>query len=407
MTHCASRRDTGSIKRHFTGTHRTREPADTLLAFRRFADFCGITRLANLTGLDCIGIPVCAAIRPLARSLVVSLGKGVGVDAAMASALMESIETWHAETVPAAIVNAGAADLRRAGFDVLDPGLLARTLDGPAAAEPHSWIRAEFPLGGGEVLVPFEAVSMDFTIRPGGPGTGILRSSNGLASGNHRDEALVHAICEVIERDAEALWRASADFRRLDLSTVTDPTCSNLIDAITSANMEIAAWDITSDVGIPAYGCLILPASDLPDWATVGVHDGFGCHLSPAVALARAITEAAQTRLTYIAGSRDDVFPDDIRRANDPAIFNQVRQDLTQIPARERFRPEPVPTQSLSDDVAVLAHSLSAVGVRDIICCDLTRPELNIPVVKVLIPGLEGPWEQSNPGDRRRRLAQG
>ena len=81
------------------GTHRIIEPSETLTRYRPLASSMGITRLGNITGLDRIGIPVVAAIRPNSRSVSVSQGKGLDLSQAMASALMEAIEGFHAEEV--------------------------------------------------------------------------------------------------------------------------------------------------------------------------------------------------------------------------------------------------------------------------------------------------------------------
>jgi ribosomal protein S12 methylthiotransferase accessory factor len=86
-------------KGYLAGTHRTRSPAETLAAYLPLAPQMGITRVANLTGLDQIGLPVYTAIRPNARSLATSEGKGLDDASAKASALMESIESWHAEHI--------------------------------------------------------------------------------------------------------------------------------------------------------------------------------------------------------------------------------------------------------------------------------------------------------------------
>src|SRR5208337_1780542 len=72
------------------------------------------------------------------------------------------------------------------------------------------------------------------------------------------------------------------------------------------AGVDVAIWDITSDIGIPAFVSLITertvnPLRPLPSGR------GFGCHPARPIALLRALTEAAQSRLTYISGSRDDV----------------------------------------------------------------------------------------------------
>ena len=86
-------------KRFRDGTHRVVDPAVTLARVMPLAPRMGITRVAVLTGLDTIGIPVAAAIRPNSRSIAQHQGKGATLDAAKASAVMEAAETWHAESV--------------------------------------------------------------------------------------------------------------------------------------------------------------------------------------------------------------------------------------------------------------------------------------------------------------------
>src|SRR5262252_8690331 len=81
------------------GTHRVFAPSETLARFRPLAPQMGITRLGNVTGLDRIGIPVAIAVRPNSRSVSVSQGKGLDLTQAMASALMEAIEGFHAEEI--------------------------------------------------------------------------------------------------------------------------------------------------------------------------------------------------------------------------------------------------------------------------------------------------------------------
>src|SRR5438270_10686599 len=86
-------------KRFKAGTHRTVDPAETVARVRELMPLMGITRIANVTGLDFIGIPVVMVVRPNARSLAVSQGKGIDLPAAQASGLMESVEAFHAEHV--------------------------------------------------------------------------------------------------------------------------------------------------------------------------------------------------------------------------------------------------------------------------------------------------------------------
>src|SRR5207244_6295350 len=104
------------------GTHRSVAPSETLIRFRPFASRMGITRLGNVTGLDRIGIPVVVAVRPNSRSVSVSQGKGLDLAQAMASALMEAIEGFHAEEIG----EGRSAPYRELAADhqVVDPHLL-------------------------------------------------------------------------------------------------------------------------------------------------------------------------------------------------------------------------------------------------------------------------------------------
>ena len=93
-----------AAKTYFRGTHRSLAPAETLRRFEPKLPALGITRLADITGLDCVGLPVYVAIRPNSRNLSTSQGKGFDHDSAKASAMMESIESWHAERVSIPVV---------------------------------------------------------------------------------------------------------------------------------------------------------------------------------------------------------------------------------------------------------------------------------------------------------------
>src|SRR6185503_15207440 len=169
-------------------------------------------------------------------------------------------------------------------------------------------------------LVPLESVTLDTTFtRP--PMFDI--SSNGLASGNVLVEAVVHGLCEVLERDAEAAWRRAGGDRRLVLDTIADPVCSALIEQISKTGARVFVWDLAS-TNVCAIGAAIMEDPNEPTWRQLGFYQGFGAHLRPEIAIARALTEAAQTRLTYIAGARDDFFPFDYARATDPELLAEL-----------------------------------------------------------------------------------
>jgi len=360
----------------------------------------GITRLANLTGLDTVGLPVYAAYRPLARTVVTSLGKGLDPLAAKASALMESIELWHAEWLEGPARLASYPELL-ATETVVDLGGLPITRGGRVDLdESRGWIDGVDLVSGHRMWLPFEMMSLNLSLdlATQASSIGLLRSSNGLASGNHVLEALAHALCEVIERDADARWRASTQTRRLDLDTVTDAAAREVLDRLSAAGLRTAVWDLTSDVGVPAYGCTILADPRAGDWRAVGVHEGAGCHRCPAVALTRALTEAAQVRLTCVAGSRDDIHRDDLDKANDIEVAEQIWAELDEIPATERFLgQQDEGTWSLAEDVRWLLDQLTGAGITQVAALDLTRSDLGVPVVKVLVPGLLGPAGDCEP----------
>ena len=344
----------------------------------------GITRLANLTGLDDLGVPVYSAIRPQGRSLSTSQGKGFTDAAAAVSALMESIETWHAEHIVRPRVTGSVASLRKT-MPLIDVSGLPT--DGRVAKSAViDWVEGWDLLSQSPRWVPIDAVSLDCV---GVTAPRYAVTSNGLASGNHLREAMVHGVCEVIERDAEASWRMAGDERRVILDTIDEPRCQDVIARARRAGARVVVWDLTSDVGVPVYGAVLLEDPNSPTGRALGIHFGFGCHLEPRIAVARALTEAVQTRLTYIAGSRDDFFPSDYERGMDPNLLADAWQRITEAdtePVDLADAPR-LSTKTFDGDLSVLTSALRDVGVQQIVAVDLTRAEYGVPVVKMLVPG--------------------
>lgn len=380
-------------KGYVMGTHRTRSPRQTLEDYARFMPMMGITRLANLTGLDSIGLPVYIAIRPNSRSLATSLGKGFDADSAKASALMESIETWHAEHIEHSLRWDSYWSLAKTSA-VVNVAELPRYQGRELRLDhPCLWIEGYDIMRQCPVWVPYEAATLNCVSAPGHASTFCV-STNGLASGNHLLEAIVHGLCEVIERDAETLWRLTDDLRQLDLTTVDDPASAQTLALLDRAGVRAAAWNLTTDLGIPVYGCAILESPDQPSGRGLGVYYGFGCHLSPDVALMRALSEAVQTRLTYISGSRDDFFRDEYEQATDEDLLRGIWEEISNPPSLESLAAQvSLATESFEEDIAVLLSALGKAGVKSAVVVNLTRPEIGIPVVKVVVPGLEGLFE--------------
>jgi YcaO-like protein with predicted kinase domain len=371
----------------------------------------GITRVANITGLDYVGLPVVQVVRPNSRSLAVSQGKGLTLAAAKASGVMESIELHHAEHID--------RPLRLATYrDMLDTD---RVIDVTAVPKVQGsrfhdhltmlWIRGHDLMHDEPVWVPYETVNLN-TTSPAPTGSGCFAaSSNGLASGNHPIEAISHAICEVVERDATSLWQlmseAAQEDTRVDLDSINDDECIRVLGLFTDAKLRVVIWDLTCDTGLPVFQCLLAEESRSSD-RLVYTSVGMGCHPCRPVALCRAMAEAAQSRLTLIAGSRDDVYRSDYEL--DAARLDYLHRllELTSaVPGRRHYTDTPTyEGLSLIQDVVTELDCLSRGGIERLIVVDLSKEEIGLPVVRVVAPGLEGFGKGSGYVPGQRALAQ-
>ena len=369
------------------GTFRARNAASTLAWLRPLLPLFGITRVANVTGLDRIGIPVWMCIRPNGRSLSVSQGKGLSPELAQASAVMESIESHHAEHMaPPSVV--GSFHTVRRRHEVVaprrfQPGIRWKAYDD---RRPIWWTAGIDLTSEEEVLVPHIRMDLDWSRTHPDAGL-LLGTSTGLASGNTRAEALCHALFEIVERDAEWHWDRLPAKRQLqselDPDSVNAPMLRRLLDRFADARISVRMWDMTSAaVGIPVYYCSIDDANPFGGIRTFG---GSGCHLSKDIALSRALTEAAQSRLTFIAGSRDDLFPEEyLARDTLGPRGKAATLDF-------RTRKSPQLGHTFEEDLAITLALLRGAGFPQVIAVDHTRAEFGIPVVSVVVPGMREP----------------
>ena len=399
-------------KSFYKGTHRLIDPEKTIERVLRLAPVMGITRIANVTGLDTIEIPVVMVCRPNSRSIAVSQGKGLTVATAKASGLMESVEGYHAERITLPLKLASYEELRYT-HNVVDISELPQPRSGVFHPNlPLLWIEGRDLLQDERTWIPYETVHLNHTL-PLPPGTGCFAaSSNGLASGNHLLEAISHGICEVVERDAASLWDLKgANERqktRIDLDSVDDPDCNEVLERFWRARFCVAVWEITSDIGIPAFLSLTVerafnPLRPLPSSV------GFGCHPARSIALLRALTEGAQSRLTYISGSRDDLG----RNAYECSISETGWQsDLARMEIQGRMREfGDVPSfegTTFDEDVIWELDRLRSAGIASVFFVNLTKPELGVPVVRVVIPRLEPKDSLADhvPGPRAQEILQ-
>jgi ribosomal protein S12 methylthiotransferase accessory factor len=383
--------------------HRSQPPEATLHRLRSLLPCFGITRVGILTGLDIVGMPVAAAYRPNSRSIAVHQGKGRTPAAAKVSAIMEAVECWHAEAADLPLRLGSVEEIRRHG-PVASPAALPLTGAGDAATARFLWAEADDLASGRRLWVPYELVSADFTVPPPA-GFGLFRqTTNGMGAGNRPVEAMLHAIYEVVERDAVALWHAASPEQQarrcLDPASIDGPDSRWMLARLAAASVAVCLWDVTTDTGLPAFLALVCDADGV-----AGVEPEFGsaCHASADVALSHALAEAVQSRATRISGARDDYQPESFAVAARAARDHAARGLLRTAPAR-RFRDRDCTKTPEADLDAALA-ALSRCGIPQVACLDLSRDDIGIPVMRVIIPGLEGPWTEGQPPGARARAA--
>ncbi|WP_269857916.1 YcaO-like family protein [Streptomyces sp. RPT161] len=372
------------VKRFFTGTHRTREPEETWRLATRLFDRCGISRVADVTGLDILGIPTWVAVRPLASTLSVSQGKGATHTAAKVSASMEAIELWYAENLPAVDEEPIVATAAELALPYEFTGLQRAARSLLTEHTPLSWLRAEIVGDRLTTWVPRSCVSISSLASTAWSPPLLRVSSNGLASGNCVEEAALHALFELVERDSTAdLLHRPVDHRdHIAPATVDDPGCAELIARIESAGAWLELVDNTRDPHFPCYVAYLWSPED------PSIYSGSGCHTDPAIALSRAITEAAQSRLTVINGTRDDIRG---------ALYRSHRWDTEQPStpsdrisswAQAVRRVEPVGCATVDEELTRCARLVSGRTGQPVMAVRLSASDEPLAVVRVVAPGL-------------------
>jgi putative methanogenesis marker protein 1 len=385
------------IKKYKTDTHRAFSPEETLERIAPKMELAGITRVADITNLDRIGIPVFSSIRPAADKGAISVynGKGATPAEARVSAMMEGIERYSAEVHERELLVETYSKLA-SETNAVDP----RDLILPSDANPEMaipWIEGYDLIRKEEVMVPASGVF--HPLPPNDPQL-CRTNTNGLASGNVLEEAVFHGLSEVIERDAWSLVE-TVKMTGPRVTEVEDGLAAGLIEKFAAAEVDVRIKDITSNIGVPT----IAAASDdlrLKDPALLTI--GMGTHTSAEVAVLRALTEVAQSRLTQIHGAREDTTTADFRR--------QIGYDRTKRLNRHWFgdsetRPfseiESQDSEDFLDDINLMLKRLEKAGMDRAIVVDLTREEIGVPVVRVMVPGLEqSAMDQDRRGKRCR-----
>jgi ribosomal protein S12 methylthiotransferase accessory factor YcaO len=405
------------------GTSRIKPASETLNNVMPVSKKIGVTRLADITDMDILRIPNYSAVLPGTEDYIwVYSGKGPTKRHAMASALMESIERYS--SLPSSgwsgkFVRSSYSELSKT-HKVLHPDKIVEPMRFVYRTDMMmDWLPGHDLISGEEIMVPASLALFRYTPPPPAINPFSYFHTNGLASGNVMEEAVCHALCEVIERDAMSLadLRASAIpfhilrtiihslnasgfsvstiladrfvddpsiFPDVDISETDFEPVKNLIEKFKRAGISLMVKDITSDIGIPTFN-----ASSV-EWIS---HDygylaeGHGTHPDARIALLRAITEVSQTRAANIQGARDD-----LRKIKYNDKNTDDRRAWQFMGSTKKIKFSEVRTffnEDILDDINLIISMLKNAELNQVIIVDLTNQDIGIPVVRAIVPGLE------------------
>lgn len=400
--------------------HREYSLENTWKRIENHVDRVGITRIADITGLDRIGIPVYNAIVPMScDDISVYNGKGITKLHAKTSAVMEAIERYSAwlPMRPNTVGSYKECTKKYGESMVLEPGEMNIPLGNKYHDDiPISWLWGYDIINLKDILVPHFSVGYHNNYHEVTPF--VYASSNGLASGNSTEEAICHALYELIERDdltmatvtcgsipmtLKAGRLGSCDYGKsesylkdihpsIDMQTLPD-TAKRLFNQFTSVGIGIELKYISGDSGVPSI--LASVYENLGD-AFSQMHQGIGTNASAEVACIRALTEAAQSRVVDIQAMREDIqlagtpVPKWSEHARRSSAF---RADLWVVQSsKKQLSFSDIPSFESKDIISDLNYALDGLkkcGLNRAIVIDVSPPDIPVCVVRVLVPGIE------------------
>lgn len=380
-------------------THRSKTPDSTLNFVKTIREIVSMLDFRNATDVDRIGIPVftCDRIRP-DNSRTSHTGKGVSDIQAQVSLTMESIERYCSEYMDEyrpKIITGSYAGLKNK-HNTLDPeDLVLSAQSNYAPDKALEWVWGCELCSGEDLLVPACAVYHPFHQ----DGAFLFNThTNGIAAGNTIEEAVIHGLAEVVERDAWSIARYGVQYS--DALFLEDNPGNDFIikilEKFDAADIELVAKDITTDIGVPVVAAF---SRDLVHETMVPI-DGFGAHLDPRVAMVRALLEIATTRALFfqkygIKGLKE--FATSYLRQGgeyeDTRFYAYNQKGLAELEADY--------TDDILKDFYIYREKLAARGLDKIIAVNLTRADAGIPTVRMIVPGTESYcFDQSRRGER-------
>ncbi|MBT2135082.1 YcaO-like family protein [Croceibacterium sp. LX-88] len=364
---------------------RSRSLSDTLKLAVAAGRAAGVTRVSDVTQFGVRGIPVFQATRPASRSFTVSQGKGLTPTAAIVGALLETTEFWRAETLARPGDVRPLAELSTDDIAIWSGARDALAIDlSPSLS--RAWLTGTNLSTGASCAMPWDLLSLDFT----DGNLDFIATSNGLATGNTRTEALASGIAELLEHHFVARFhRLRPSERRamqVSLATVEDSVIRRLLTYVERAGLEVRAWSLASDFAVPVFEVTLFDMQACADDITPV--SGNGCYPDARIAFIRALLEAVQGLATLVAGARDDLTPDEYRDRQERNIgillntlaFDDGPHDWRSIPTIECTSSE----QCLDR----LAEQVSRITSVPLVAFDHLPPCPGLHIAHVLAPGL-------------------
>jgi ribosomal protein S12 methylthiotransferase accessory factor len=377
------------------GTQRVFDYETTLSNIENIFSDIGVTELKDITHLDRVGVPVVSATRPSAGIGAISVysGKGATEIQAKISAIMESVERCFAE-IPETNVDfkdktIDTDRIIKTYEDIEDTNAIdPETLLLPEPITPGTrleWMSGWDLLNDCEMLVPTNAI-----YHPHTRGMFLFRSNtSGLASGNTIEEAIVHGLLEVIERDAISIAEYSRNVGTEIILQEDDGEVYDLKSKFESNGIPVKLWLLPSITGIPV---VVAALDDIKTKDPTMLVMGAGAHLSPEHAVFRALTEAAQFRLAQISGAREDVRNrsgfvvgtgyERMKRLNKFWYEDRETTTLPEIPD--------LSSDSPAGGIRTIVERLRLCGAAEhVIIVDISQPWIDVPVIRAIIPTFE------------------
>lgn len=418
---------------------RIKPAEDTLEDITLISKKIGVTRISDITCLDKLYIPNFSAILPGTEdSIWVYSGKGPTKVQAKVGALMEAIERYSSlsSTFSRGFIRGTFEQLSKCYDKVLHPAEVVEPV-----LEPYSnresivdFLPGFDLLTSQEVLVPAQLALSRYSARTPVTSPFLFSHTNGIASGNVLEEAICHALCEVIERDAASIADLCASFIPFTVLEKTinslkknmpcgypinsvpadvfvdDPSifpdvdiseivgkCEPikfLVKRFADSGIPLLIKDITQkDIGIPTF-----VASSI-EWVSDNYgyfSKGFGTHPDARIALIRAISEVSQTRAVNIQGARDDLRK--IRYNQNEEVYKRKWQFIPALSySKEKSNRKTIKfsevrtyqNKDILDDIELILNGLKNARLKRAIIVDLTNSNVGIPVVRSIVPGLE------------------